>query len=112
MNKPPQRSPWGWIESEEDLFEFLSLVVVCAPDEFPVEDFLPADSQLNLERAFEELNWGMALVRQGNRQPELLASAQRLLDEALASYSRGDDVQGAHLVQDFEALVFGSKSPG
>ena len=73
-----------------------------APDGFPREVYLRDDEQLTLEKAFDELRQGMRFV--GKRVPDdaLLNKLRRYLEDAFASYKQGNDVRGAHLVQNFE----------
>lgn len=94
-----------WVKDIDSLYDFIGYVVLGAPNEFPVEDFLPPDEQMNLEKAFEELRRGLGVIdlEVANERKLRLSS---LLDESLAAYRSGDDVKGAHLLQDFEALVF------
>jgi len=97
----------NWIESLEDLYEFISMVVVYAPNDFPKEDFLSDQEQLDLKKAFEELNRGMTFVAKKIPDPNKQHKLQELLDASLAAYRDGDNVKGAHLLQDFEVEVFG-----
>ena len=94
------------VKSLERLYDFIATVVLCAPDRFPKRDYLAEEDQLTLDRAFEELNAGMEFVRKEITDEVELARLQRLLDESLAAYRAGDEVKGAHLLQDFEAGVF------
>ena len=94
------------VKSLGRLYDFISTVVVCAPNRFPIEDFLAAKDQLTLERAFEELNAGMQFVREEIKDEAEILRLQQLLDDSLVAYRAGDDVKGAHLLQAFEAGVF------
>ena len=94
------------VKSLERLHDFIATVVLCAPNRFPTRDYLPDDEQMNLDRAFEELRHGITFA------PERLGSDTRsrlhaILDESYSAYQRGDDVGGAHLLQDFERTIFG-----
>jgi exonuclease VII small subunit len=92
----------SWVKSFEGLLDFLSLVIVHAPDEFPKEDYLSDDEQLTLELAFEELNHGMQFVKQRITDGNVVMQLQSTLDASLAAYREGNDVKGAHLLQGFE----------
>ncbi len=94
------------VESLQDLYEFLASVILCAPDRFRVEDFLPADEQMNLERSFEELRHGLAFVQERITDSSRLADLSRLLEESLGAYRAGDSVAGARALQTFEDIVF------
>ena len=96
----------SWVRDLNTFYDFISLVVVHAPDEFPVEDYLPDDEQLNLERAFAELRKGVAFVDRGLPGADRERGLTAMLDEALRLYRAGEDVKAAHLLQDFEARIF------
>lgn len=91
-----------WVKSFEGLLDFISGVIIHAPDEFPKEDYLSDDEQLTLELAFEELNHGMQFVKQKIKDEDVLIQLQSTLDASLAAYREGNDVKGAHLLQGFE----------
>jgi hypothetical protein len=95
--------------SIERLHDFLSTVIVYAPDRFPKRDFLTEADQMTLDRAFEELNHGMQFVRGRIQDKSVLSRLQQILDASLAAYRGGEDVVGAHLLQDFEDIVFGQQ---
>jgi hypothetical protein len=95
-----------WVRDIDSFYDFISLVVVHAPDEFPVEDYLPDDEQLNLERAFAELRKGVDFVERDFPGADRERGLNALLAEALALYRAGEDVKAAHLLQDFEAKIF------
>ena len=95
-----------WIRDIDSLYDFIGYVVLSAPNAFPEEDYLQPEEQMNLERAFEELRKGIDLI-----DPTMMDDAKHrrllsLLEESLNSYQAGDEVNGAHLLQDFEALIF------
>ncbi len=92
----------AWIKNLNTLRDFLSLVVVHAPDDFPREDDLSDDEQLNLERAFAKLHAGLRFLPVDRQMTRL----RTLLDEALAAYRSGNDVEGAHALQSFETEAF------
>jgi hypothetical protein len=101
-----------WVDNTADLYDFLANVIVCAPDDFIEEDFLPPDQQLNLERAFLELERGMQFLAEDGVEPERMSELRRLLDASLTAYRTGNDVKGAHLLHDFESVAFKDlKSP-
>ena len=94
------------IEDIDSLYDFIGYVVVCAPDNFPYRDFLPPHEQMTLDKAFAELRGAMSLldpsVATGNKRKVLSA----LLDQALDAYRVGETLKGAHLLQDFQDLIF------
>ena len=94
----------GWVEKIDELYDFIGLVVLRAPDQFPRHDFLAADEQLDLERAFGELGRGAELV--GKDFPEKVPLLNEMLAQSLAFYRAGDQFRGAHRLQDFQDAVF------
>ena len=96
----------GWIQDLNSLRDFVGYVVLCAPDNFPEEDFLKPDEQMNLERAFEELRNALNLFKTSKLNDVKRRDALALLEESLNSYRTGDVVRGAHLLQDFRSFIF------
>jgi len=99
----------NWVKNLNDLLDFLSYMVLYAPDEFPEEDYLSPEEQMNLEKAFEVLNNSMEFVREKISNGDQLQQLQGLLNDSNTAYKDGDDVKGAHLLQEFEAVVFKDK---
>lgn len=87
-------------------YDFIGYVVLCAPDQFPQRDYLPAEDQMNLERAFVELHHGVEFIDPGVASGESLSTIKSLIDQAHAAYKGGDEVKGAHLLQDMEGMIF------
>ncbi|MFC0156126.1 hypothetical protein ACFFJ4_21825 [Xanthomonas dyei] len=94
------------VNSIDSLYDFIGYVVLCAPDNFPVRDYLPADAQMNLDRAFAELRHGIELIEHDMADDAKRKHLASLLDQAFAAYKAGDELRGAHLVQDFQNLIF------
>jgi hypothetical protein len=92
----------SWITSYRALVDFVSLVIVHAPSDFPKEDFLPDNEQLDLEGAFEELQKGLAFVPGRNAHPETIAEMRILLSDALGAYREGRELDGVDLLHKFE----------
>ena len=96
----------SWIKDLDSLWDFIGYVVLSAPDDFDEEDYLQPDEQMNLERAFEELRNAMNLIKPSKMDDAKRSEAFALLDESLNAYRAGDDVKGAHVLQDFQVLIF------
>jgi len=94
----------AWIKNLNTFRDFLSLVIVHAPDDFPQEDYLSDDEQLRLESAFTELYGGLRFLPVDRP----IARLRSLLDEALDAYRSGNDVEGAHVLHSFESEAFGA----
>ena len=88
----------NWIQSYQEFYEFLAKLLLCAPDDFPEEDYLPADRQLNLQRAYEELFKGLVYVQQ-KLDDDMYRAVVADLRESKAAYEAGDETTGARLIQ-------------
>jgi len=95
-----------WVCDLPGLYDFIALVVLDAPDDFPVLDYRAAEDQLNLERAFAELREGLGFVEKRETEPELHDRLHSVLNAALSAYQSGNRVAGAHLLQDFQGAIF------
>jgi hypothetical protein len=100
----------AWVRDIDSFYDFIGFVIVSAPDEFPREDYLSDDEQLNLDRAFSELRHGVELVEKDFPGADRGRGLNAILDEALALYRAGEDVKAAHLLHDFEQKIF--RTPG
>lgn len=103
-------TPGNWVNSVDDLQDFISFVILYAPDEFPEEDFLAKNEQLDLTRAFEEIRRGLTFLRDDLDDRVERGALLRMIDESLDAYRKGDAVKGAHLLQAFEQQAFGGSS--
>ncbi len=79
-----------WFFDKESFFDFLGFVIVYAPD-FPEEDFLEPNEQLDLERAFEELSNGLKIVWNELTKADAELGT-RFLAVALKKFQDGDEV--------------------
>lgn len=96
----------AWVRDIDSFYNFIGYVVLRAPNSFPVEDYLPPEEQMTLEKAFAELRRGLQMV-----DPEVANELKReklssMLEASLIAYRAGDEVKGAHLLQDFEGMIF------
>lgn len=98
----------SWVRDIDSFYNFIGYVINRAPNSFPIEDYLPDDEQLNLDRAFNELRYGVSLIETGVADAKKRQKLLSLLDEALAAYRGGADIKGAHLLHDFESQIFKS----
>lgn len=94
------------IDSIDSFYNLIGFVRLTAPNRFPVRDYLAADQQWTLDRAFTELRQGLLLVDPKVADETKRARLSLLLDESLDAYRAGDELRGAHLLNDFEALIF------
>jgi hypothetical protein len=94
-----------WCENLAELIHFIALVVLSAPDEFGNRDWLKPEEQLNLDRAFEELRYGLACVTKKVGELPQIATARVMLEEAYAHYSEGRTNPGAWKLQEMSDLL-------
>ena len=94
----------NWVYDADSFYDFLGLVAQCAPD-FPEEDFLSADEQLDLDSAFRELFAGLQFLRDRISPADLLAG-RHLLEKSLEAFSLGDEIKGSHFLQELDRLLF------
>ncbi len=97
-----------WVRDIDGLCDFIGYVVVYAPNRFPKQDYLADHEQMTLEKAFRELKKGVLLVERESPGADKQRGLTTVLDDALASYRKGDEVRGAHRLQDFQNLIFKS----
>jgi len=96
-----------WVKSVAGFRDFLSLVIVHAPHDFPEEDYLQPHEQLNLRSAYAELEHGLSLLEAESNKSDDIQELRRLLAESLASFEAGREIEGAHLLQTLELKAFG-----
>jgi hypothetical protein len=96
-----------YVRSTHGLRDFIATVVVGAPDRFRQRDHRAPEDQLNLDRAFEELRLGLEFVAPRDADPGFHDRLRDVLGASLAAYRAGDRRRGAHLLQDFQDMIFG-----
>jgi hypothetical protein len=94
------------IKSADQLYNFIALVVVCAPDRFPQEDYLTADQQMTLHEAFEKLRGGIDVLYPEPQWAEKRQALRDILRGSLSAYESGDRIEGARLVHEFQDSIF------
>jgi len=107
VTPPVPTRPPGGVQSVDHLYNLIGYVVLRAPDRFPVEDYLAEEDQMTLERAFGRLRDGILIVYPEDAARDKRAWLNDALDRSLAAYRQGDDVGGAHILQDdFQDAIF------
>lgn len=94
------------IKTVDDLYDHIGYVVLRAPNRFPIEDYLAPDEQMTLDKAFSQLRDGVEVAYPDDYHPDKKPLLYALLDQSLAAYRSGEDVKGAHLLQDFQDNIF------
>ena len=88
------------INSKLALKDFCSTTLLGAAYGFRVEDFLPPEEQLNIDRAFALLRTG---VNEFYAQPkDKNQKMHELLDKSYTAFKAGDNKKGAEYIRSFE----------
>lgn len=85
--------------------DYVVLVLSCAPDLFPEEDWLPPGQQMDLERAFVGLRYGLAVAKKEVGELPLLERCRELVDQAYAEYQAGRDMAGQVKLEEMDQLL-------
>lgn len=94
-----------WCENLDELIDFIALVVLHAPEEFPKEDWLKPEEQLNLDRAFDELRYGLDRAAEQVGGSPVIDTCRAMLDEADTHYREGRINPGAWKLQEMSCLL-------
>lgn len=94
------------VETVDDLWNHIAYVMAYAPDQFPYEDFLTEEQQMNLDRAFKQLREGVDVA-----YPEAAYVARRMLlndilERSYAAYKANDEITAGHLLNEFQDNIF------
>lgn len=89
--------------------DYVGYVILCAPDMFPADDWLKPEDQMNLERAFVGLRYGLDLTATDKGETEVVARCRKLVDESYAEYKAGREVEGQQKLEEVDRLL--SKIP-
>ena len=94
-----------WCENLGELIDFIALVVLSAPDEFGYRDWLKPEEQLNLDRAFDELRYGLDRAAEEVAQSPAIGTCRAMLEEAYTHYREGRINPGAWKLQEISRLL-------
>ena len=94
------------MESVDDLWDHIAYVLGYAPDRFPNRDFLAADQQMTLDKAFEQLHAGVVIAYPEESFTEKRTALHALLDSSFLAYRDGKEVEGGNLLNEFESRIF------
>ncbi|VVE13002.1 hypothetical protein PIN31009_02730 [Pandoraea iniqua] len=88
-----------------------SVIILCAPDQFPEYDWdTPPRSQAQrLEEEFTSLRAGAHFAEKKLGKPRLIGVFHELLKMSHEAYLSGDSTRGAHVIQEAEGLVWPSR---
>lgn len=85
--------------------DFVAEMIVCAPDQFMPMDWLGPDEQMNLDRAFVGMRYGLDLAAKERGESPLLAQCRELAEAAYADYWAGRDHVGQLKLEEMESLL-------
>jgi hypothetical protein len=85
--------------------DFVTYVLSCAPELFPKEKWLDPDHQMNLDRAFIGLRYGLTVLANEKVDLGLLEQCRHLIDEAHAEYRAGRDHDGQCRLEEVERVL-------
>ena len=101
-----------WVEDYDSLIEFISYLLLSAPSDFPEEDFLKPEEQMNLDKAHAVLKNSMEYAVPRMKDKSALPELMRMIEETFAAYRKGDEDRGAHLLQSFEKRLLQETKAG
>jgi len=85
--------------------DFVGFVRLCAPDEFPVHDWLKPEEQWTLDMAFDGLRHGLAITAQEKGELPMLETCRALVEKAYAHYKQGQVREGFFTLKEMESLL-------
>ena len=94
-----------WCENLAELIDFIAMVVLSAPDKFLKRDWLKPDEQLNLDRAFDELRYGLNCAAKEVGELAAISTARSMLEEAYTHYREGRINPGAWKLQEMSQVL-------
>jgi len=85
--------------------DYLTATILEAPDDFMEMDWLAPEDQMNLDRAFVGLRYGLDLAAKEKGESAVLARCRTLVDESYAEYKAGRDHAGQIKLEEVEKLL-------
>lgn len=85
--------------------DFVVEVIAGAPDDFMEMDWLNCDEQMNLERAFAGLRYGLNLLETEKGATETIARCRQLVEDSYAEYRAGRDAEGQRMLEEVDELL-------
>jgi hypothetical protein len=95
----------GFFHDLHSFKDFVVIVSVCAPDKFIYEDWREPDNQLNLDRAFAGLRYGLELAAREKGESALLARCRELVEQSYVEYRARRDHAGQLKLEEVEKLL-------
>ena len=88
-----------WCNNIGELDDFLAFVLLKAPDRFP------AHRNMDLAKAFQEINSGIKNCAPKINDSDKVTKMESLSKESESAYMAGNDVKGAHLIQELAEVL-------
>lgn len=85
--------------------DYVGFVQLCAPDDFPFEEWASPSDQLTLELAFEGLRLGLQMATEEKGEREEFTQGKLLIEEAYAAYRDGQDRDGFFKLEKLQGLL-------
>jgi hypothetical protein len=85
--------------------DFVGFVKLCAPDEFPVEEWAGPDDQMTLDLAFQGLRLGLRMAVEEKGERTEFALGQSLVEDAYAAYRDGRVRDGFFKLEELQKLL-------
>jgi hypothetical protein len=85
--------------------DFVGGMALVLPDAFMHDDWLAPEDQMNLDRAFVGLRYGLDLAAKEKGESALLARCRTLVEESYAEYKAGRDHAGQLKLEEVEKLL-------
>lgn len=103
----PSFDPQEYFEFTDlsEFMDYLGFVIVCVPVDFPWEDWRSAEDQMNLDRAFVGLKYGLDLAAKEKGESALLQRCRKLVEESYVEYKAGRDHAGQLKLEEMEKLL-------
>src|SRR5262245_54726900 len=85
--------------------DFVGYVILCAPELFPEEDWLEPNEQMNLDRSFVGLRYGLQLTAEEKGELPMLPKCRELVEESYQLYKAGDDLAGQKKLEEMQLML-------
>ncbi len=105
------------MENMRDLRGRIPYMFLYSPDQYPYEDFLSDENQMNLDLGFSQLHQGVEIALPPKKYPEAIWDKKRkhlhdLLNESYRLFKTDDPAQhdkARMMLDDFDMLIFKGK---
>jgi hypothetical protein len=95
----------GFFHDLHSFKDFVAIVIICAPDQFMYEDWRAPDDQLNLDRAFAGLHYGLDLTAKEKGESDRLKKCRQFVQEAYTEYQAKRPREGQAKLEEMEKLL-------